>query len=73
MNYSILTADRNTHLKVITLALIAAVTVAVIGFNARYDDTATAGTTTARVKTDGQVVKANKVIQITTSGGSQVR
>ena len=38
MNYSILTADRNTHLKIITLALIGALTVAVIGWNARIEN-----------------------------------
>jgi hypothetical protein len=69
MNYSILTADRNTHLKIVTLALIAALTVAVVGLNARVEE---AGNQVATAKTNGPVVKANKVIQITTSDGSEV-
>ncbi len=70
MNYSILTADRNTHLKIVTLALIAALTVAVVGLNARVEES---GNQVATAKTGGPVVKANKVIQITTSDGSEVR
>ncbi len=70
MNYSILTADRNTHLKIVTLALIAALTVAVVGLNARVEES---GNHVATAKTNGPVVKANKVIQITTSDGSEVR
>jgi hypothetical protein len=71
MNYSILTADRNTHLKIITLALIAALTVAVIGLNARVEES---GNLVANAKTNGPVVKANnKAIQITTRDGSEVR
>jgi hypothetical protein len=69
MNYSILSADRNTHLKIVTLALIAALTVAVVGLNARVEE----GNQVAATKTNGPVVKANKVIQITTSNGSEVR
>jgi hypothetical protein len=70
MNYSILTADRNTHLKIITLALIAALTVAVIGLNARVEESSNL---VATAKTNGPVVKANTAIQITTRDGSEVR
>ena len=38
MNHSILTADRNTHLKVAALALAAAIGVVLVGFSARVDD-----------------------------------
>jgi hypothetical protein len=69
MNYSILTADRNTHLKVVTLALIAAFAVAVIGVHARGDISAN----DARTASSGPVVKADKIIQVTTRDGSEVR
>jgi hypothetical protein len=70
MNYSILTADRNTHLKVITLALIGALTVAVIGWNARFEES---GSTVASAKTSGTVVKASKTVQFTTRDNAEVR
>lgn len=38
MNHSIVTADRNTHLKVGVLALAAALGVALVGFSAHVDD-----------------------------------
>ena len=38
MNHSILTADRNTHLKVAVIALAAAIAVVLVGFNAHVDD-----------------------------------
>jgi hypothetical protein len=65
INYSIQTADRSTHLKVVTLALIASVVVAIIGFHARSDNIA--------VASNGPVVKAGKVIQVTSRSRSDVR
>jgi hypothetical protein len=38
MNYSIVTADRNTHLKVAALALVAAILFVMVGFNAQVDN-----------------------------------
>jgi hypothetical protein len=70
MNYSLLTADRNTHLKIITLALIGALTVAVIGWNARIEDS---GSAVASAKTSGPVVKASKTVQFTTRDNAEVR
>jgi hypothetical protein len=70
MNYSMWTADRNTHLKIITLALIGALTVAVVGLNARVEESESL---VANAKTNGPVVKANKIIQITTRGAAEVR
>ena len=37
MNHSMVTADRNTHIKVVVLALVAAIVGVVIGFNAGVD------------------------------------
>jgi len=70
MNYSILTADRNTHLKVVTLALIASTVIAIIGWHARPDNNSG---NVARSASNGSVVKAGKAIQITTRGDSEVR
>lgn len=70
MNYSILTADRNTHFKVAALAIIAGIVVGVIGLNARDDGATSAATRTA---SSGPPLKATKVIQVTTSNNSEVR
>jgi hypothetical protein len=68
MNHSIITADRNTHLKVVTLALLASVVVAVIGVRAGADTT-TPQTRGASVL----VVKAGNPVMITSRDGSQIR
>ena len=53
MNYSLATADRTTHLKVVVVALVAAILVVAIGIAARITAT---DTETARVRTQGVVV-----------------
>jgi hypothetical protein len=53
MNYSLATADRTTHLKVVVVALVAAILVVAIGIAARISAT---DTETARVRTQGVVV-----------------
>jgi hypothetical protein len=55
MNYSLATADRATHLKVVVVALVAAIIVVAIGITARITAT---DTETARVRTQSIVVKA---------------
>ncbi len=64
MNHSIHSADRATHLKIVVVALVAGVAVAAFGISARsnsdYSQTA-------------HVVKAGKVMTITSSDGSVVR
>jgi hypothetical protein len=55
MNYSLLAAGRTTHLKIVVVALAAAITFVVIGINARTNDIATAG-----IRIDGIVVKAGQ-------------
>lgn len=64
-NHSIYSADRSTHLKVVVVALVAAIVVAGVGITARLgaDD---GGTQTARV------MKAGKPV-VLTSNGSVVR
>jgi hypothetical protein len=64
MNHSIHSADRATHLKIVVVALVAGIAVAAFGISARsnsdYSQTA-------------HVVKAGKVMTVTSSDGSVVR
>jgi hypothetical protein len=64
MNHSIHTADRATHLKIVVVALVAGIAVAVFGISARSnsDDSQTA-----------HVVKAGKPMAVTSSDTSIVR
>jgi hypothetical protein len=64
MNHSIHSADRTTHLKIVVVALVAGIAVAAFGISARThsDHTQTA-----------QVVKAGKLMTVTSSNASVVR
>ena len=68
MNHSIYSADRTTHLKIVVVALVAAIAVAGFGISARSTSdeglTETAST---------PVMKAGKPVVITSSGNSVVR
>ena len=55
MNHSLLSADRGTHLKIVAVALFAALAVVIAGISAHVSD---ASNMTAAVKTNGPVVKA---------------
>jgi hypothetical protein len=55
MNHSLLSADRGTHLKIVAVALLAALAVVIAGISAHVSD---ASNMTAAVKTNGPVVKA---------------
>jgi L-asparaginase/Glu-tRNA(Gln) amidotransferase subunit D len=63
MNYSIYSADRSTHLKIVVMALVAGIAVAGFGISARTfsDD---GSTQTARV------IKAGKPVVVTSSNTS---
>jgi hypothetical protein len=64
MNHSIHSADRTTHLKIVVVALVAGIAVAALGISARthsdYSQTA-------------QVVKAGKLVTVTSSNSSVVQ
>ena len=64
MNHSIHSADRATHLKIVVMALVAAIAVSGFAISARsggdYSQTA-------------RVIKAGKPVMVTTSGNSVVR
>ena len=68
MNHSIYSADRMTHLKIVVVALVAAIVVA--GFSISARNTSDEGLTqTASMR----VIKAGKPVVITSSGNSVVR
>ena len=76
MNHSILTADRSTHLKIVIVALVAAIGVVSVGVAARLSsvDLGTdivAGRQAADVKVG--VVKATKSVTWTSSDGQTIR
>ena len=66
MNHSIYSADRTTHLKIVVVALVAAIMVAGFGISVRTfsDDGDTQVT---------RVVKAGKPVVVTSSDASMVR
>lgn len=66
MNHSIYSADRSTHLKVVTVALIAGIAVAGFGISAR------SGSDEGLTQT-ARVIKAGKPVVITSSNASLVR
>ena len=64
MNHSIHSADRSTHLKIVVVALVAGIAVAVFGIFAR---------TNADYSQTAQVVKAGKPMAVTSSDTWMVR
>ncbi|HZR89902.1 MAG TPA: hypothetical protein VFB02_24120 [Bradyrhizobium sp.] len=67
MNHSIYSADRATHLKIVVVALVAAVVVTGLSISARLSNSDDGYTQTARV------IKAGKPIAVTSSNTSMVR
>jgi hypothetical protein len=55
MNHSLLSADRGTHVKIVVVALLAALTVVIAGISAHVGEPANMA---AAVKANGTVVKA---------------
>jgi hypothetical protein len=64
MNHSIHSADRSTHLKIVVVALIAGIAVAVFGISAR---------TNSDYTQTAHVIKAGKPVAVTSSDASLVR
>ncbi len=69
MNHSFYSADRMTHLKIVVVALVAAIGIAGVGIPARLSDTGM--TQTARAT--GPAIKANKAVVLTSSDQSAIR
>jgi hypothetical protein len=70
MNSSLRSADRNTHLKIVAVSLLAAIVVLTVGINARIADS---NTTTARIQADGPIVKAGKPAIYSTNEAATIR
>jgi hypothetical protein len=64
MNHSFHSADRTTHLKIVVIALVAGITVAGLGISAR---------TNSDYSQTAHVLKAGKVVTVTSSDASLVR
>jgi hypothetical protein len=70
MNHSLATADRITHLKVVVVALVAAIIVVAVGITARFT---AMDIETARVRTQSIVVKAGAPTAYTRTDTPSVR
>jgi hypothetical protein len=64
MNHSIHSADRSTHLKIVVMALVAGIVVTGLGISARSN---------ADYSQTAHVVKAGKMVTVTSSDASLVR
>jgi hypothetical protein len=72
MNHSMLTCGVTTHLKIVAVALIAAVLVATAGIKARLDDSGSS-TMTASAKAGGPALKAGKPAVYSTRNDAAIR
>jgi len=69
MNHSFYSADRMTHLKIVVVALVAAIGIAGVGISARISDNGL--TQTARAT--GPAMRASKSVVLTSSEQSTIR
>ncbi len=70
MTHSLIGADRTTHFKIVAVALVSAIVLVMVGITARVVDSDIA---TARLQTDGPVLKAGKPATFTTRDGTAIR
>lgn len=70
MNHSFYSADRTTHLKIVVVALVAAIGVAGLGISARL---ASEDGLTQTARVSGPVVKASKSVVMTSSDQAVIR
>jgi hypothetical protein len=66
-NFSIFTADRGTHVKIVVVSLIASIIVIAVGITART------GVDTASMQASSTIVKATKPVMATTTGAGTIR
>jgi hypothetical protein len=66
-NFSIFTADRGTHVKIVVVSLIASIIVITVGITART------GADTASMQASSTIVKATKPVMATTTGAGTIR
>jgi len=67
MNHSIYSADRSTHLKIVVVALVAGISIVSFGIATRSNGDSGAYAQTVRV------IKADKPVMVTSSGGAVIR
>jgi hypothetical protein len=72
MNHSIATANRNTHLKVVVVALVAAITVVTVGVAARISNSGVELAGVVAPQRSATVVKADKPVVWTESRKSTI-
>jgi hypothetical protein len=71
MNSSLRSADLATHIKIVVVALVAAIVIVGAGASARIGDSSS--TTAAMTKANGLVLRAGKPANITANDISKVR
>jgi hypothetical protein len=71
MTHSLIGADRTTHFKIVAVALVGAIVLVMVGITARVTDAD--ATATARLQTEGPVLKAGKPATFTTREGTAIR
>ena len=69
-NATIFAADRTTHVKIVVIALVASITVLLVGISARNT---TAAGTSARIQVAGPAVKAGKPVAISRYDATAIR
>jgi hypothetical protein len=67
-NFSLQTADRATHLKIVALSLLASIIVLIVGITAH-----TTSFDTSRIQASGPALKAGKPIAITNGDTTVIR
>jgi hypothetical protein len=68
-NSTIFTADRNTHVKIVVIALVASISILAAGIAART----TTAADTARIQTAGPALKAGKPVAFSHSNTTAIR
>jgi hypothetical protein len=71
MNHSLMSADRNTHLKIVVVALVAATVVIWVGITTHVAEST--ATTTVRIDRPAPVLKAGKPATYTRSDDPAIR
>ena len=75
-NYSLMSADKSTHLKIVVVSLFAAIVVVAVGLAARpnlSESTAVATTANGKIHATGPVIRAGKPLTITSSDTTAIR
>lgn len=74
-NYSLMSADKTTHLKIVVVSLIAGILVVGVGIAARpnLSETAVATNPNGKMQATGPVIRAGKAVTITSSEANAIR